>query len=114
MDSEVFRPLSDEEIQTLRGEQFGEDQRVTFFWNNRNARRKQSGSLIHWFSEFADEVGPENVRLIMHTDPKDPNGQDLEAIIADLDIQDDGRVLISNKKVNLVFWQQCIILQTAH
>lgn len=55
--------------------------------------------MIHWFSEFADEVGPENVRLIMHTDPKDPNGQDLEAIIADLDIQDDGRILISNKKV---------------
>ena len=24
-----------------------------------------SGSLVHWFSEFADEVGPTNVRLIM-------------------------------------------------
>ena len=99
VDSNIFRPMTDEEISTLRGEQFGDDQRVTFFWNNRNARRKQSGSLIHWFSEFAEEVGPTNVRLIMHTDPKDPNGQDLEAIISDLNIQDDGRVLISNKKV---------------
>ena len=28
-----------------------------FFWNNRNARRKQSGTLIWWFKEFLDEVG---------------------------------------------------------
>jgi glycosyltransferase involved in cell wall biosynthesis len=100
VDSGVYKPLADEEIETLKKNQFGDDQRVTFFWNNRNARRKQSGSLIHWFSEFADEVGPKNVRLIMHTDPKDPNGQDLEKIIADLNIADDGRVLISNNKVS--------------
>lgn len=99
VDSNVFRPMADEEIEKLKVDQFGTDQRVTFFWNNRNARRKQTGSLIYWFSEFADEVGPENVRLIMHTDPKDPNGQDLEVIIENLGIQEDGRVLISNKKV---------------
>ena len=98
VNSKVFFPIAEEEIQQLKKEQFGDDERVTFFWNNRNARRKMSGSLIIWFSEFADEVGPENVRLIMHTDPKDPNGQDLEAIIGDLGI-DDGRILLSNKKV---------------
>lgn len=99
VDSKVFIPLSEDEIETLKKEQFGDDQRVTFFWNNRNARRKQSGSLIFWFNEFAEEVGPENVRLLMHTDPRDPNGQNLETIIADLGI-DDGRILISNKKVS--------------
>jgi glycosyltransferase involved in cell wall biosynthesis len=51
-----------------------------------------------WFSEFAEEVGPENVCLVMHTDPKDPNGQDLETIVRDYDI-DDGRIVISNSKV---------------
>ena len=99
VDSSVFIPLSKQDVNTLKKDQFGDDQRITFFWNNRNARRKQSGSLIFWFNEFAEEVGPENVRLLMHTDPKDPNGQNLESIIADLGI-DDGRVLISNKKVS--------------
>ena len=28
-----------------------------FFWNNRNARRKQSGSVIWWFNEFLKEDG---------------------------------------------------------
>jgi len=95
----VFKPLSDLEIASLKSQMFGKvDQKVTFFCNNRNARRKQSGSLMHWFNEFAEKVGPQNVRLIMHTDPKDPNGQDLEAIIHNLNA-DDGRFLISRDKV---------------
>ena len=57
-----------------------------------------TGSLLHWFNEFAESVGPENVRLVMHTDPKDPNGQDIDAIIHDLGA-DDGRFLISMDKV---------------
>lgn len=100
VDSDVFRPLGDTEIERLKAKQYGEDKdRFTFFWNNRNARRKQSGSLIVWFSEFAEKVGPENVRLIMHTDPKDPNGQDLAKIINDFGI-DDGRILLSTEKVS--------------
>ncbi len=100
VDSNVFKPLEDAEIERLKTKQYGEDKdRFTFFWNNRNARRKQSGSLIVWFNEFAEKVGPENVRLIMHTDPKDPNGQDLAKIINDFGI-DDGRILLSTEKVS--------------
>ncbi len=100
VDSDVFRPLGDKETERLKAKQYGEDKdRFTFFWNNRNARRKQSGSLIVWFNEFAEKVGPEKVRLIMHTDPKDPNGQDLAKIINDFGI-DDGRILLSTEKVN--------------
>ena len=100
VDSNVFVQLADDEIEDLKQKQYGEDaDRLTFFWNNRNARRKMSGSLIYWFNEFAEEVGPENVRLLMHTDPNDPNGQSLTQIISDLGI-DDGRVLLSTKKVN--------------
>ena len=83
VDMNIFSPMSDEEIRETRSKQFGEDKnRVTFFWNNRNARRKMSGSLVTWFNEFAEEVGPENVRLIMHTDPNDPNGQDINVLIS--------------------------------
>ncbi len=99
VDSEIFFPMTEEQIDALRKEQFGDNQRFTFFWNNRNARRKLTGSLIFWFNEFAEKVGPENVRLLMHTDPKDPHGQDIGYIIKSLNI-DDGRILISNKKVN--------------
>jgi glycosyltransferase involved in cell wall biosynthesis len=69
-----------------------------FFWNNRNARRKQSGSLIFWFKEFLDKVGHDKAILLMHTEVKDPNGQDLEAIITELGINN-GEVLFSESKM---------------
>ena len=100
VDSSVFYPLADSDITELKRKQFGEgDTKVTFFWNNRNARRKMSGSLIYWFNEFAEEVGPEKVRLLMHTDPADPHGQNLTEIIAGIGA-DDGRILISKEKVS--------------
>ena len=71
---------------------------MVFFWNNRNARRKQSGSLIFWFKDFLDRVGHDKACLIMHTEPKDPHGQDLEAIIRELSL-DRGQVLLSNQKL---------------
>lgn len=98
VDPNFFRPLPDEEIAIRKKEHFGDDQRITFFWNNRNARRKMSSSLMYWFDEFAEEVGPDKVRLIMHTEPKDPNGPDLIQIINNLEATD-GRIIFSTKKV---------------
>ena len=71
--------------------------KFTVFWNSRNARRKMSGSLIFWFKDFLDEVGHDKATLLMHTDPKDPHGQDLEAIIQELGLTN-GQVLFSLKK----------------
>tara|TARA_R100001509_G_scaffold143224_1_gene98873 strand:+ start:3211 stop:4473 length:1263 start_codon:yes stop_codon:yes gene_type:complete len=99
VDTNIFSPLSTVQVEDLKSQMFGEgDQKITFFWNNRNARRKQSGSLLFWFNEFAEEVGPENVRLLLHTDPNDPHGPNLESIIKYLNA-DDGRFLISKDKV---------------
>jgi glycosyltransferase involved in cell wall biosynthesis len=70
-----------------------------FFWNNRNARRKQSGTLIWWFKEFLDEIGHDKATLLMHTDPVDQHGQDLPHLIQHLGVND-GQVLISSNKVN--------------
>ncbi len=70
-----------------------------FFWNNRNARRKQSGTLIWWFKEWLDEVGHDAATLLMHTDPRDQHGQDLPYIIESLGV-DKGQVLISSNKVS--------------
>jgi glycosyltransferase involved in cell wall biosynthesis len=99
VDPNVFKRLSDEHVEEFKDNQFpNHDDRFVFFWNNRNARRKQSGTLIEWFNNFAEEVGPENVCLIMHTDPKDPQGQDLNAILIDKQITD-GRVMFSSQKM---------------
>lgn len=58
--------------------------KTLFFWTNRNARRKMSGSVVWWYKEFLDKVGHDKAFLLMHTDPKDPNGQDLIAIADEL------------------------------
>tara|TARA_R110002020_G_scaffold200547_1_gene402892 strand:+ start:313 stop:1599 length:1287 start_codon:yes stop_codon:yes gene_type:complete len=69
-----------------------------FFWNNRNARRKQSGTLIWWFKEWLDKVGHDKATLLMHTDAKDPHGQDLPHIMDKLGVTD-GQVLLSTNKI---------------
>jgi glycosyltransferase involved in cell wall biosynthesis len=98
VNTSIFRPLSSEEISIRQKEHFGDDERFTFLWNNRNARRKMSSSVLYWFNEFAEEVGPDKVRLIMHTEPKDPNGPDLIQIMENINAKD-GRIVFSTKKI---------------
>ena len=69
-----------------------------FFWNNRNARRKQSGTLIWWFKEWLDQVGHDKAMLVMHTDARDQHGQDLPHIIEHVGVND-GQVMLSTNKV---------------
>jgi len=99
VDPDIFKPGTQDGIEKLRQDNFSKDkdQRTLFFWNNRNARRKQSGTLLFWFNEFANEVGRDKVRLIMHTDPNDAHGQPLQHIIEKLG--EDGTLMISNSKV---------------
>jgi glycosyltransferase involved in cell wall biosynthesis len=97
VDGEVYKPMDPELVRQHRHAR-GLDDKFVCFWNNRNARRKQSGTLIFWFKEFLDRVGHDKATLIMHTDPKDVHGQDLEAIIHNLGLLD-GEVLFSREKV---------------
>ena len=98
VDTDIFKNQSGRDIELLRKQSKSEG-KLVFFWNNRNARRKQSGTLIFWFKEFLDIVGHDKAILIMHTEPKDPNGQDLEAIIDELNLVN-GEVLLSTAKVD--------------
>ena len=96
---EIFKKIDKEKVEEFKEEHFqDDDNKVTFFWNNRNARRKLSGSVLWWFNEFAEKVGPKNVRLIMHTEPDDEHGQDLTQLISSLNA-DDGRIILSVKNV---------------
>jgi len=101
VDANIFKKLPTPQVEKFADDGFGDqtaEKKFTVFWNNRNARRKQSGSLIWWFNEFLNEVGRDNARMVMHTDPKDPNGQDLVAIMQELNLTQ-GEVLISRDKV---------------
>ena len=69
-----------------------------FFYNSRNAKRKNTGSIVWWFNDFLNEVGKDKSTLILHTDPTDPNGCDLEQIIEYLGLTN-GEVLFSRQKI---------------
>ena len=104
--TDALKKLSDLEIKDFKKKHFGFDEdRFLIFWNNRNARRKQSGSLIFWFKDFLDKLKSKNkdvkATLLMHTDPRDPNGQDLYAIIKELGLDKNKEVLISSEKIDL-------------
>jgi len=98
IDTDIFLKASDEAIKEFKKNHLKNPDAMVFFWNNRNARRKQSGNIIWWFKEFLDKVGHDKACLIMHTDPKDQHGQDLEQIIRRLGINN-GEVMLSKQKL---------------
>jgi glycosyltransferase involved in cell wall biosynthesis len=110
VDPKIFRPASSESeknaVMEVRnriavessGNHKNLDKKI-FFWNNRNARRKQSGTIIWWFKELLDKVGHDKATLLMHTDARDPHGQDLPHIIEHLGVND-GQVLLSTNKID--------------
>ncbi len=83
---------------TIGTTDFKNPNKKIFFWNNRNARRKQSGTLIWWFKEWLDKVGQDKACLLMHTDARDPHGQDLPHIIEHMGAHR-GQVFLSTAKV---------------
>jgi hypothetical protein len=72
--------LPDEEIERISKEQ-NLDDKFVFLWNNRNARRKHEWVLIIGLRSFVIRLVRDKAVLIMHTDPKDPYGQDLEHLL---------------------------------
>lgn len=100
VNGDFFVPMNKQDIRT---NSLPEKDRGKFiaFWNNRNARRKQSGTLIWWWKEWLDKNNlHDKAQLIMHTEPKDPHGQDLTYIVNDLGLNN-GQVLFSTNKVEL-------------
>ena len=109
VNNNIFKKLKDVEgvaaVQVMKQNIFKQtsdhllnDNKKIFFWNNKNARRKQSGTLIWWFKEWLDKVGHDKATLLMHTDARDPHGQDLPHIIEHLGVNQ-GQVMISTNKI---------------
>ena len=104
VNEEFFHPAKTDEEKQARDSlreriTQGNTNKKVFFWNNRNARRKHSGTLIWWFKEWLDKVGQDKAALLMHTDPRDPHGQDLPHLINHLGAGN-GQVYLSTNKVS--------------
>jgi len=103
VDSSVFKALSMEERAELRKKVLPEQDLDKFivFWNNRNARRKQSGSLLWWWNEWLTKRNLSGkAQLIMHTNPFDIHGQNLSQIAEELGMTN-REVVFSTKKMSL-------------
>ena len=99
VDTDVYKPVPFEEVEHfLQANRIRYEGKKIFFWNNRNAGRKQPATLLWWFKEFLDEVGHDTAMLIMHTDPKDKYGPDLIQNLEALNLTS-GQVFLSNTKV---------------
>ena len=101
VDDRFFYPVEDRRSLREKHCQKSDVDKFIVFWNNRNARRKQSGTLLWWFKEWLDKNDlHDKAQLIMHTDPKDMHGQDLNHIVDRLGLKN-RQVLFSTTKVPL-------------
>ena len=98
VNTEIFKKLDILEYSHLYSNPSLSAEKTIFFWNNRNARRKQPGSLMFWFKEFLDIVGHDKAALIMHTSPFDNNGQNLYKIINKLKLNK-GQISLSTNSM---------------
>lgn len=99
VDQDVFRKKDEEEVETFAEKAFGDEIKDKFvlFWNNRNCRRKQSGSLLKWLSDYIEKTGNDDIMLVMHTDPRSKHGPDLYKATEKFGLEKN--VKFSNQKV---------------
>jgi glycosyltransferase involved in cell wall biosynthesis len=80
VNQDIFKIHEKNSVLNFHKDNFGSlfEEKFLFFWNNRNARRKMSGSLLFWFKDFLEQKNRyDDAALIMHTDPSDQHGQDI-------------------------------------
>ena len=99
VDTEVFKKkLTPEQVSTMKTNICGDPNRFTILWNNRNARRKLSGSLILWYKEFLDTIDGDAV-FVMHTDVRDQHGQPLDHLASEFGLKPD-QIVFSTERVD--------------
>ena len=102
--TDIFRPLPDEEIKSWKVKLLGPKRADHFvaFWNNRNARRKRPGDVIEAWKLFIDKLqekhGHKNAVLLMHTDPFDQEGPNLQEVARVMGVE--GNVTFSKERID--------------
>tara|TARA_R110000824_G_scaffold49466_12_gene138703 strand:+ start:1416 stop:2657 length:1242 start_codon:yes stop_codon:yes gene_type:complete len=100
---DVYFPLGKHARRSYRKQILGPERQDHFvaFWMNRNAKRKRPNDVLLSWKHFLDKLKEEDKKdatLIMHTDPRDPEGPNLEMTAEMLGIKDS--VLFSNQRVD--------------
>ena len=90
INEKIFFPINEfmvQEVQALEEKKkavFGDNMpEFVVFYNARNIRRKCTSDLIAAYSIFCDKIGKEKAKkcaLLMHTQVRDDNGTDLDAV----------------------------------
>jgi len=98
IDTDMFYPINEtskdnqwNELQEERNKlRNGNDNKFVVMWNNRNIHRKHPGDVVLAYKHFCQLVdrnggnAAEDCALLMHTQPVDPNGTDLVALVGEL------------------------------
>jgi glycosyltransferase involved in cell wall biosynthesis len=100
---DLYFPLGDVAKKSYRRQLLGNEKADHFiaFWMNRNAKRKRPNDvLLSWqkFMQQLEKQGKKDALLIMHTDPHDSEGPNLQQTAEMLGIQES--VLFSNQRVD--------------
>jgi len=99
---DVFHPLEKKAIEEARNHILGPAKNdFVLFWMNRNARRKRPNDLLWAWKIFMDRIakeGKSDAKLIMHTDPRDPEGPNLAATSDHFDLADS--VIFSTDRID--------------
>lgn len=120
----MFFPIPRDESLKHRDQLIGKERNDHFvcLWVNRNARRKMPGNVLLAWKQFLDLLqekhGHRKATLVMHTEPHDPEGQNLPVIadhfgIKDSVIYSSGRVSFDNMNVLYNMSDFCLTL-SAH
>ncbi len=99
---EVMHPLPAEQVKAIRAQNFGaRADWLMGLWVNRNATRKMPNDVLNAWKEFLDNLevkeGHRKALMVMHTDPVDPEGPNLYAVVDQLGIRDN--VVFSTNKL---------------
>lgn len=104
IDHNVFKPMdkTSKEFLNFKKDMFkGKDIDFVVFFNSRNIHRKRPADVIFSYRIFCDMIGPEASRktaLLMHTQPVDANGTDLNKV-KDALTTEDMNVFFSKEKI---------------
>ena len=113
INSSQFFPIVDNEFMVEQTKKLDEKKLKLFgkntpefvvFYNARNIRRKCTADLIAGYAQFCDKIGKEKASkcaLLLHTQPVDENGTDLNAVVELLCDPEYQRVVFSNERLGV-------------
>jgi glycosyltransferase involved in cell wall biosynthesis len=128
IDTDMFFPINNthsdwdklqEERKKIRN---GKEDKFVVMWNNRNIHRKHPGDVVLAYKHFCQLVdknggnAAEDCSLLMHTQPIDPNGTDLVALVGEL--CDEYTVLFDDKivpspQLNIIYNSADVVVNMA-